>query len=212
MGEGKVLGVRRIFARISSNLPETFCAVNLCLQIFSHKNREDIFWYDLKKGLHVFSTNVDRHFLKSKNFLAPFLPRLSGTLLRFSEILPGFSTNQNFWECACTPAAYNTFNSCSSVLNETSLNYFRKIFCSQVSHCRCYVLKHVCVVAPQFKIVILRFSVFGNRFWTCIFRIEKPVVCTRTRIIPIIMSECFSHLKYHSNLYFNTEIKFSWES
>jgi len=32
---------------------------------------------------------------------APFLPRFSG-------ILPGFSTNRNFWGCACTPASYTT--------------------------------------------------------------------------------------------------------
>jgi len=26
----------------------------------------------------------------------------------FIEILPEFSTNQNFWGCACTPASYTT--------------------------------------------------------------------------------------------------------
>jgi len=32
----------------------------------------------------------------------------SGIFPRFSEILPRFSTNQNFWGCACTHASYTT--------------------------------------------------------------------------------------------------------
>jgi len=39
---------------------------------------------------------------------APFLPGLLEILPRFLGILPGFSTNQNFWGCACTRASYTT--------------------------------------------------------------------------------------------------------
>ena len=38
---GKFLGVRRIFARISPNLPEKILC-DLCLQIFSHKDHEEL--------------------------------------------------------------------------------------------------------------------------------------------------------------------------
>jgi len=35
-------------------------------------------------------------------------PGLSGILSKFLEILPGFSTNQNFWGYACIPVSYTT--------------------------------------------------------------------------------------------------------
>jgi len=89
----QTLGMQRIFARNSSNLPEKFVR-NICLQIFSHKDHQDIFLvWPPKKGLHVF-------FCKR---WAPFFPWFSGILLKFSEILPGFSTNKNFWGYSCTP-------------------------------------------------------------------------------------------------------------
>jgi len=31
------------------------------------------------------------------------VPKFAGFFSIFSEILPGFLTNQNFWGCACTP-------------------------------------------------------------------------------------------------------------
>jgi len=48
VGAGKFLGVRRIYARISSNMPEKFLC-DFCLQILSHNDHEDLFWYDLQK-------------------------------------------------------------------------------------------------------------------------------------------------------------------
>ena len=42
VGTGKFLGLRRIFARISPNLPEKFLC-DFCLQSFSHKDQEDLF-------------------------------------------------------------------------------------------------------------------------------------------------------------------------
>jgi len=48
-GAGKLLGVRKIFARISPNLYEKFLC-DFCLQTFSpHKDQKGLFWYDLQK-------------------------------------------------------------------------------------------------------------------------------------------------------------------
>ena len=40
----------------------------------------------------------------------------SEILSRFPGILPGFSPNQNFWGCACTPASYTTGQSHSEII------------------------------------------------------------------------------------------------
>jgi len=42
VGTGKLWWMRRIFAQISQNLPEKFVC-HFCLQIFSHKDHEDLF-------------------------------------------------------------------------------------------------------------------------------------------------------------------------
>jgi len=54
-----------------------------------------------KKGLLVFFWKCWATFFEIKRWL-PFLPN-------FSAILLEFSTNQNFWGCACTPASYTTW-------------------------------------------------------------------------------------------------------
>ena len=52
VGASKFSGVRRIFARISLNLPEKlFC--DFYLQMFSHKDHEVIFLCDLQKKVFV---------------------------------------------------------------------------------------------------------------------------------------------------------------
>jgi len=92
----KIFGVRRIFFRISPNLPEKFF-VQFCQQIFSHKDHEGLFLvWSPKKGLHVFFHKLWVWFLEVKQRWAPFIPGFSGILLRFSA-------NQHFWGCACTP-------------------------------------------------------------------------------------------------------------
>jgi len=54
--------VRRIFARISPNLPEkSLC--DFCIQIFTHKDHETLFWCGLqKRSSFVFLLTVARHF------------------------------------------------------------------------------------------------------------------------------------------------------
>jgi len=90
-GAGKFLGMRRIFARILANLPEK--------KLRPPKQKVFMFfWAPLG--------DIFAHIFKG-------LLRFSGSLWRFSEILPwfpriflGFSTNQNFWWCAFTPTSY----------------------------------------------------------------------------------------------------------
>jgi len=91
VGASKFLGVQRIFAQISPNLPKKLFS-NFCWPFFGVAS---------KNGLHLI-------FCKR---WAPFLPRFSGILPwismilpKFSGIFPKFPTNQNFWGCTFTPA------------------------------------------------------------------------------------------------------------
>jgi len=90
VGASKCLGVQRILAQISPNLPEKlFC--NFFLQCFSHKDHEDFFLVWSPQQVFIcFSANVGRHFWSQITW-APFLPRFSGILPRYLGILPGFS-------------------------------------------------------------------------------------------------------------------------
>jgi len=74
------------------NLPKLAWKVlcDFCLQIFSHKDHDDLFWCDLlKRGLYVFRKRW-ASFCEVKQRWAPFLPG-------FSEILPRFLRNPEFW-------------------------------------------------------------------------------------------------------------------
>jgi len=80
---------------------EGFCLksflCNFCLQIFSHKDHEDLFLVKPpKKGLYVFLCKPWAPFFEVKQPWAPFLPG-------FSILLPRFSANQNFWGPAPPP-------------------------------------------------------------------------------------------------------------
>jgi len=57
-----------------------------------------------KRGFHVFFCKHWVPFFEVKQSRVPFLPGFSWILPRFLRILPKFSTNQNFWDCACTLA------------------------------------------------------------------------------------------------------------
>ena len=93
------------------------------LQIFSHRDHEDLFWCDLqKKGFHLFFfCKRWEPFFDVKQRWEPFplrfleillrnleiLPRFSEILPKFWRILPKFSTNQDICEGACT-VSYTT--------------------------------------------------------------------------------------------------------
>jgi len=81
----QILGVRRIFSRISPNCPKSFYATFPCKFSLTEDLKEKVFmcflWFS-RKGVK----------------------RWASILPGFSGILPGFSTNQNFWGCACAPA------------------------------------------------------------------------------------------------------------
>jgi len=101
-------GAREIFARISPNLPKS-CAFFAHNKFSPTKTMRSFFCVTSKKRVFVcLSVNVGRHILKSKQGWASFLPRFSGILHRISGIFPEFSTNLNFWWCACIPPSYTT--------------------------------------------------------------------------------------------------------
>jgi len=92
VGAVKFFGVRRNFARILPNLPEKYFKIS-----------------DLqKKAFHVNSGSMRSpkkcsscHF--GRHFCSDFLGVLECSQ-RFSPDFMGFSPNQNFWGCACTPS------------------------------------------------------------------------------------------------------------
>jgi len=94
VGSGKFFGVRRILPEFSQTCPKRFG--RLCLQFFSLKDHEDLFGMISKKGFRVFFCKRWAPFYEMKQSWTPFLPGFSKILRRFSRILPGFSTNQNF--------------------------------------------------------------------------------------------------------------------
>ena len=119
VGAGKYLGVRRIFAQISPNLPKNFWAT------FS----ANISHEDQKNDIHVILQTLRNSFFKSNhigcNFCSYFegvYPDFLGFCKGFNRfcpdlygffpgILPGFSPNKNFWGCTftpCNPASYTT--------------------------------------------------------------------------------------------------------
>ena len=135
VGAGNYLRMRRVFARISPNLPEKvlgrksfLCEIFLRLYFGWPLKRSpcDVgrhFFYQIKAGwAPFFQIKVGYHLFQIEKLWAPFLLvfsrslprffwilwRFSQVLPRFPQILPGFSINQNFWGCACTPASYTT--------------------------------------------------------------------------------------------------------
>jgi len=90
-----------IFDRIFPNLLEKFLC-DFCLQIFPQKDHEDLFWCDFQNKIFIcFSANVGRNF--QTTFGHHFCLNFQGFLPRFSGVLPGFSTNQNFWGALASP-------------------------------------------------------------------------------------------------------------
>jgi len=119
----QIFGVRRIFVRISPNLPENFLGHFLCGYFLT----KSIFGAISSKQstLGAICFQIKRRWAPFLLICSSSLPRFSGILRRFSQILsrflrilpgfsgilPGFSPNQKFWECACTsctPASYTT--------------------------------------------------------------------------------------------------------
>ena len=115
VGAGKVLGGRRIFARISSNLPEK-CVCRQCfhLQIFHRGNGADYFCCDrtpMTRFFRVTSKKVSKVFMcflfffLRKNRIKTYFVNRSNWSHYLCPNFPGFLTNQNIWVCACIPAS-----------------------------------------------------------------------------------------------------------
>jgi len=103
----QIFGVRRILPEFPQTCPKSFLC-NFCLQIFSHKNHEDLFLvWPPKNCLHVFLCKPWASYFEIKQRWAPFLPGFSERHFYpdflFVKLLPRFSANQNFWGCACNP-------------------------------------------------------------------------------------------------------------
>jgi len=90
IGASTFLRVRKIFARISPNLPEKlFC--DFCVQIFSHKDHESLICCDFQKKVFIcFPANVGRHCLQSNNAGRHFCPDFQGFCPDFQRFCPNF--------------------------------------------------------------------------------------------------------------------------
>jgi len=99
VGAGKFLGYERFLPEFHQTWPKVFVRL-LPTNFHPQKSWRPFRPWPAKKSLHVFlcfSANVGRDFSE-----------FSGILLTFSEILPGLSTNQNFWGCTWTPTSNTT--------------------------------------------------------------------------------------------------------
>jgi len=84
------------------------------------------------------------------------LPRFSGILPRYLEILFGFSSNQYIWGCACTPASYTTVWKC------------------QLFHFQTYMLilsnsKELFVFQKKLEVLCLFYLLYKNLF-KCLYQ------------------------------------------
>ena len=86
VGASKILGARRIFARISPNVSEKLLC-NFCLQIFFHKDHEDLFLvWPRKKGLHLFFYKLFDNIFGSQTTLGASYPSISFSVIQFLYI------------------------------------------------------------------------------------------------------------------------------
>ena len=84
---GQFLGVRKIFAGISANLPKEFFVRNFGCKSSPTKIVKTILWCDLQKEVFVsFSANGGRNFMKSKTLGVYFLSQG-----HWASFLPGFA-------------------------------------------------------------------------------------------------------------------------
>jgi len=102
VGASKFLDCAVFLSEFPQTCPKVLC--NFCLQIFSHKDHEDLFLvWPLRNSVFIcFSEKPWASFFEVTQRWAPYLPR-------FSRILPRFFDNSN-WGCACTPASYTDMN------------------------------------------------------------------------------------------------------
>jgi len=96
VGAGKFLGCERFCPNFPRLARKVFWATS-AYNFSPTKVVKASFWCNhQKKGLHGFLCKPRVPFFVVKQSWAPFSPGFSGLLARFS-------TNQNFWGCACNP-------------------------------------------------------------------------------------------------------------
>jgi len=83
VGAGKLCGCKEFLPEFSQTCPKrSLC--EFCLQLFSHKDQEDLFWCDLQKKVFLcFSASVGRHFF---NVGHHFCPEFQGFCSDFRKI------------------------------------------------------------------------------------------------------------------------------
>jgi len=89
VGAGKFLGVRKIFVRIFTNLPEKIWAT-LPTNFFPQRSWRSFFGMTSKKVFMCFSANVGRHFMKSNKVGRHFCPDFQRFCPDFHGVCPDF--------------------------------------------------------------------------------------------------------------------------
>ena len=98
VGVGKFLGCEGFLPEFSQTCPKRFG--RLCLQIFSLKDHEDLFWDDLQKVFMRFSANFRRRLMKSNKVGSHFFPVFRGFAQIFKDFARIFNKSKLF---ALTP-------------------------------------------------------------------------------------------------------------
>jgi len=102
--------VRRIFARITQTCPKSFSAT-FAFRFLSKRSWKTFLWYDLqRRSSCAFLQTLGTNFSNQTTLGAIF----SWICRDFAQIFKDFtefSTNRNFWRCACTspPTALHLF-------------------------------------------------------------------------------------------------------
>jgi len=109
-GAGKFLGVRKILAQNFPNLPKKLQKMSLPTQ----EKSLHVIWspfFSNQSTMGAIFARIFREFaeiIRGFTKVFTYFAQISTILSVFWGILPGFSPNQNFWGCTCTPASYTT--------------------------------------------------------------------------------------------------------
>jgi len=98
---------KRFLPDFPQNCPKSFCAI-FAYKFYSTKIVKTFFGITPKKRLSCIFLQTLGAIFWNQTTLGAISARFPEILPKFSGILPGFSTTQNFWGWACIPASYTT--------------------------------------------------------------------------------------------------------
>ena len=173
------LGVAKDFCLNFHKLaPKVF--MRLGLQIFSHKDREELFFvWPPKKGLHVLFCKCWVPFFEIKQCCVTFLPRFSG-------ILPKVSTNQNFWGALAPPppAPLTPITFGPSLLAHSTKALYRVSRRSSVAvfGVRCFLVSVKTIIwkRPIFQFLLVAACALVHSFWSWYWLFFSACFCAST--------------------------------